>query len=580
MVSTADHVVSYLLSIFSKNISILEACKLAESYLKGIMMNMSNSLTAITPKVTESGAWSPDNGRNAAIKSYGMTCSVTTHSCGKFLPTGIDTSHPDSTGNVFRQAKSFGRKSFRHWPLLGVWKVIKSNVSDLFESKRYFNNFNTIKKAMDNKKHGVFPENIDQFKKICSQRAAEIIDECQPGSCLTIDFANGRHTAMIIYPVDGEPEYFSYGSSHSKWIRIEKNLAWDIDKEAGETDSRFELRKYILKDLVDHFDYVADRNTVLLTGLNVEKMLIKARKIYENGQYSYGFNCATFVADVLKSGYQHIHKPFKNKRSWQTPENTIKLAREIHYLNTKSAESNPDAEIERKIDQCRDIDSIRQLHKDNVVDIKSRFWFRLKHFLYCLTGLKSAEEYRVNQLEKYITRHIMGSSVVKSALLEALENEQVDDKQIMSLLSLLRLDAESVERVVKLNDPALLAFYLNYFNEDVNRRINKRQESLLLCAIRNHSNHIVRALLVREDIDKHISDKDGNSLLILAAKKGNEEVVSMLLPTYPDISGTNNYGKTAMDMARKYHHHKVVYLLATKKSQRVIENVQSKTLIH
>lgn len=517
--------------------------------------------SVITPRVPASVMGSSLKGCHAAQKSYRMR-SVAPCFCSNSLPTGIDPANTGSPGNGFRPTtNSIGHQSFHHRPLLGALKVIKKNAADIFMTKRYVSQFKAIEKAMGNKENGITPESLDQFKKKCSQRAAEIIGECKPGCCLTIDFANGRHTALIIYPVNGEPEYFSYGALHANWKLIEKNLAWDIPREAGESDSRFELRKYIMKDIVDHYDYVSDRRTVLLTGLNVDKMLKKARKIYENGHYGYGFNCSTFVANVLKSGYQHIHKPFANKRGWQTPENTIRLAREIQHLKTNPEARTPDAAIEQKIDQCRDLEGILQVHKDNVVDIKCRFLFRLKHFLYHLFGFRSDEEYRINQLEKYITRHIMGSDAVKKALFKALKNGQADDRRIMYLLSLLRLDAKSVERVVKMNDPGLLEFYLNYFREDVNRRINKRQESLLLCAIRNQSNHVVRALLGRKDTNRYLRDKDGNTLLILAAKKGNAEVVNRLLQANPDISVTNRWGKTAMDMARKYHHQDVLHLL-------------------
>ncbi|MFK0570178.1 ankyrin repeat domain-containing protein [Endozoicomonas sp.] len=340
---------------------------------------------------------------------------------------------------------------------------------------------------------------------------------------------------------------------------ISENLDWDIEKDFNESDSRFELRKSIIKDIVDHYDCVSDHSIVSVTGLDCEKILRKSLKIYENSQYSKLFNCSTFVADVLKSGYQHIHKPFKNKRRLQTPENTKKLAREIQYINTRPVENNPDAQLEKEIDQCSDIESVRRLHESNVGDVKNSLRFRLRYFLLSLLRVENSEKYRITQLEKYIARHIMGRDAVKCALFKELKNEQGNDEQVKKLLSLLRLDSESVERVIKLNDPELLNFYMQYFHEDVNRRINKRQETMMLCAVRNQSNNIVRALW--EKSDKSLCDKDGNTLLILAAKKGNEEVVKMPWGEKPDKGETNKYGKTALDMARKYHHLKVARLL-------------------
>lgn len=158
----------------------------------------------------------------------------------------------------------------------------------------------------------------------------------------------------------------------------------------------------------------------------------------------------------------------------------------------------------------------------------------------------------------------MGTDAVKNALFKELKSEQENDQRVRKLLSLLRLDSESVERVIKLNDPELLDFYLQYFHEDVNRRINERQETIMLCAVRNQSNNIVRALWEWKKADKSLCDKDGNTLLILAAKKGNEEIVNMLLRVNSDISETNKYGKTAVDMSRKYRHHKIVNLLEQK----------------
>ena len=494
---------------------------------------------------------------------------VTVRPVSKQIPE-TRASNPHELHRPAKRALGTDIRLFEYIPFYGLYKIAnglyKAAIKPIFFYQLYLSGrdvsyHSLMANALRNRESCEAVKDCDQFKAQCENRASEIIDKVAPGSCMLIDFGNGQHTALLIRSLNGELEYFSYGATRKTWGELELNFDWSLVKRRDkESESDYEARKRILSDIFEEYDFISDDRCVLINGLDCEKMSIRARKLLENQNYAQtGFNCAKFATEVMKAGYRHIHSPMQNMCLMQMPENALRFARELQIVTRQRVDA-----LENRIDQCRDLAAMRELHEAEVVGVKSSLRFRLKHFLYCLSGFKTSEEYRVNQLEKYIARHIMGSEAVKRALLEELENEQADDKRIMNLLSLLRLDAKSVERVVKLNDPELLEFYLKYFREDVNRLINKRQESLLLCAVRNQSNHIVRALLDRKDTDKRLCDKDGNTFLILAAKKGNEEAINMRLLADPDISETNNYGKTAMDMARKYHHHKVADLLETK----------------
>lgn len=494
---------------------------------------------------------------------------VPVNSVPKQIPE-TTASNPDELHRPAKRAFGTDIRLFEYIPFYGLYKIVnglyKAAIKPIFFYELYLNgnevsNYSLMADALRNREGCEEIKDCDQFKSQCENRASQIVDKVVPGSCMLIDFGNGQHTALLIRSLSGDLEYFSYGATKKTWDKLEHNFDWSLVKRRDkESMSDYEARKRILSDIFEEFDFISDDRCVLLNGLDCEKMSIRARKLLENQNYAQtGFNCSKFATEVMKAGFRHIHSPMQNMCLMQMPENALRFARELQFVTHQRVDA-----LEHRIDQCRDLGALRVLHEAEVVGVKSSLRFRLKHFLYCLTGFKTSEEYSVNQLEKYITQHIMGCDEVKTELLIELENGQGDDKRIMQLLSLLRLDAESVERVIKLNDPRLLQFYLSYFNEDVNRKINERQESMLLCAVRNQSNHIVRALLERKDTDKRLCDKDGNTFLILAAKKGNEEAVNLRLLADPDTSETNKYGKTAMDMARKYHHHKVADLLATK----------------
>ncbi len=496
---------------------------------------------------------------------------VTAHCIAEnFLPEPADLPGHDSNDIAYIQPIDISKRSYLPIPLLGLAKAYlkqKLFYRVYHHSGKEVTCPSLMANALRNKKEYAKVTTAHQLQQQIEERASEILDRLIPGSCLLIDFGNGEHTAMVIRSYQGEFEYFSYGATDEMWKKLKENFGWsEVQRKEGETVSYHEAKKKICKDIVEEYDYTSDKRNVLLTDVDVDKMSRRANKLLENQNYrAVGFNCAKFVAKVLKSGSWHIYGRTRNLRKIQMPEDTLRLARELQYKGCKSENSSA-RQLEREIDESHDFDSVRQIYNSKVIHAKSSLRFRLLSFLFHLIGLKTEKECRIHQLEKYIARHIIGSDEVKAELFRELDNERGSNDRILALLRLLRLDAESIERVVKLNDPKLLEFYLKHFNElDVNRIINDRQESMLLCAVRNQSNRIVRALLDRADTDKSVCDKDGNTLLILAAKKGNEEAVNMRLQVSPDISETNKFGKTAIDMAIKYNHHVVVNLLESRK---------------
>lgn len=487
---------------------------------------------------------------------------VTVHPVSKQTPDTRESDLHEPTQAAKRVAGT-DTSLFEYIPFYGFYKAAIRPIFfyDLYLSGNEVSDYSLMANALRHREGSAEVKDCNQFKAQCENRASQIVDKVAPGSCMLIDFGNGQHSALLIRSYSGELEYFSYGATKKTWGELEHNFDWsEVKRRDTESESDYEARKRILSDMFEEYDFIDDDRCVLLNGLDCEKMSIRAHKLFENQNYAQtGFNCSKFATEVLKAGYKHIHSPMQNMCQIQMPENALRFARELQLRMGERLDT-----LESSVDRCRDLGALRELHEAEVVGVKSSLRFRLKHFLYCLTGYKTAEEYRVNQVEKYIARHIMGSDEVKAELFRELDNEHGSNDRILALLRLLRLDAESIERVVKLNDPELMEFYLKHFNErDVNRIINDRQESMLLCAVGNQSNRIVRALLDRADTDKNVCDKDGNTFLILAAKKGNEEAVNIRLHANADISETNKYGKTAIDMARKYHHHKVANLLET-----------------
>ena len=537
---------------FSKNIvkkikTIFDKLEKKELFVTA-PVNLSTSVTGIIPK--ECSVTPVEGSSNGYLVAA-------VHPVSKQLPI---TSCLHKAVKLANRILSIDTRLLQYVPFFGLFKaaICPLFFYDLYLSGKEVSDPFLMAGALRHREGAEVVRGCDQFKKQCEDRASEIIDKVVPGSCMLIDFGNGQHTALLIRSLGGELEYFSYGATRKTWGELEHNFDWiQVNRKDKEAEGDYEAKKRILSDMFEEYDFIGDDRCVLLNGLDSEKMITRARKLFENQNYTQtGFNCSKFATEVMKAGFRRIHNPMQNMCLMQMPENAFRFARELEY----TLKNHKDL-LEDRIDQCRNLGALRRLHEGEVVGVKSSLRFRLKHFLYCLTGIRTAEEYRVNQLEKYIARHIIGSSDVKKALLAELNNEKGSDEQIVNLLSLLRLDADSIERVVKLNDPELLDFYLKYFCKDVNKRINEQQESMLLCAVRNQSNRIVRALLDRDDTDRRLCDKDGNTFLILAAKKGNEEAVSMSLLADPDVSETNNHGKTAIDMARKYHHHKVASLL-------------------
>ena len=259
--------------------------------------------------------------------------------------------------------------SIKHVPLAGF---IKAAVKPFFYYKVRLSGKETTSPsqfagALRHRKHCEQVIDLNQFKRQCEERTSEIIDRVIPGSCLLIDFGNGEHTAMLIRTENGKYEYYSYGATRETWNELEQKFAWsNLEKRPGESADTYEVRRRILIDMIEEHDFISDDRCVLLTGLDCEKMSKRARKLFENQNYRRtDFNCSKFAAKVLKSGYQHIHSPFANMSKRQWPENTLRLARELQRINEQPDEKKQPLLLERKIDQCRDIDSVRQLHEAN-----------------------------------------------------------------------------------------------------------------------------------------------------------------------------------------------------------------------
>lgn len=62
-------------------------------------------------------------------------------------------------------------------------------------------------------------------------------------------------------------------------------------------------------------------------------------------------------------------------------------------------------------------------------------------------------------------------------------------------------------------------------------------------------------------------DQDGNTPLHAAARKGFSDVVELLLAHGADRDIKNNNGKTALMVARKHEHKKVIELLKPNESE-------------
>jgi len=61
--------------------------------------------------------------------------------------------------------------------------------------------------------------------------------------------------------------------------------------------------------------------------------------------------------------------------------------------------------------------------------------------------------------------------------------------------------------------------------------------------------HIQREILVNRGADVKVKDNDGNTVLHLAAERGDEVVVHLLLDRGADVKAKDNHGSTVLHSA-------------------------------
>ncbi len=176
---------------------------------------------------------------------------------------------------------------------------------------------------------------------------------------------------MVLRSNRGEFEYFSYGATNEMWNKLKQNFGWnEVQRKEGETVSYHEVKKRVCRDIVEEYDYTSDQRNVLLTDVDVDKMSVRAKKLFENQNYRpIGFNCAKFATNVLKSGYSHIYGRVRNMHKVQMPEDVLRFARELQYIACK-AENSSDDRLEKEIDGRCDLDGVRQIYNSEVAHAK------------------------------------------------------------------------------------------------------------------------------------------------------------------------------------------------------------------
>ena len=89
---------------------------------------------------------------------------------------------------------------------------------------------------------------------------------------------------------------------------------------------------------------------------------------------------------------------------------------------------------------------------------------------------------------------------------------------------------------------------------------SQETEALLRAASAGNAD-TVRTLLASPNVDVNGVDDQGNTALILAARLGHNEVVSMLLLAKADVKVKNKEGKTALVLASEGGHDQTVAAL-------------------
>jgi ankyrin repeat protein len=87
-----------------------------------------------------------------------------------------------------------------------------------------------------------------------------------------------------------------------------------------------------------------------------------------------------------------------------------------------------------------------------------------------------------------------------------------------------------------------------------------KNNSELLDAVRNYNIYSVHALL-NKGTTVNADDKDGQTALMFAARKGYMDIVQILLDNGVDVKAKSQYGATALMWAELNHHDEIVELL-------------------
>jgi ankyrin repeat protein len=82
-----------------------------------------------------------------------------------------------------------------------------------------------------------------------------------------------------------------------------------------------------------------------------------------------------------------------------------------------------------------------------------------------------------------------------------------------------------------------------------------------MVAAREGKADVVRALLSTQDVNVSITDAQGNTPLIEAARFGHDDVVRALIERGADLKPKNKEGQTALMLAVKNGHDDVVKIL-------------------
>ncbi|WP_157794252.1 ankyrin repeat domain-containing protein [Endozoicomonas ascidiicola] len=405
------------------------------------------------------------------------------------------------------------------------------------------------------------PEEVENLKAKCEKRTIELFKCCEKRQVLALDYGNGYHSAIIIRPENGPVRYFSYGSRSFNPKIVERFGLESLDKITDESSEENLERLRLYQDIVGHADLIDNGRMELIKGLDTEKMIWRAKKLFENGDYRYMTNnCSSFVAKVIKSGVRGVKPLFENRRVvFQMPETTVQFSREVNQYLSGGKIHQKASQMTKRIEESGSFNDIEHYYS-GVVAKKKKWSFKFQYFFWKVFKVDFKDRYYIVQAEKAIGKYLLASGSLKNELFDHLYAADKNKNKIKSILKMIGLKDKTLSRLIKLDDVELLQFYFEHFDASLNSTLFSERESLLMHAINNGSNNVF-LYLMENGANCEAVDKDGNNALMRAAKKGNLEAVNFLLEMTENLQQMNRFGKTALDMAAKYTHHDVVKVI-------------------